>query len=70
VLSVRFALAALKNEEFDVACVPGYALRSSRFAMIATLSFTGASGLSEGESSSSNSPPGGVQRVMSQPMGM
>jgi hypothetical protein len=38
--------------------------------MIAMLDFTGASGLSVGESSSSASPPGGVQRPTSQPMGM
>jgi hypothetical protein len=38
--------------------------------MIAMFFFTGASGLSEGESSSSASPPGGVQRVTSHPMGI
>jgi hypothetical protein len=33
VLSVHFALAALRNAAFDVACVPGYAFLSSMFEM-------------------------------------
>ena len=69
-LSVRFAFAALRNEEFEVACVPGYALRSSRFEITAIFSFTGASGLSDGDNSSSVSAPGGVQRVTSHPIGI
>ncbi len=32
--------------------------------------FTGASGLSDGDNSSSVSPPGGVQRVTSHPIGI
>jgi hypothetical protein len=33
VLSVHFAFAALKNDAFDVACVPGYAFFSSMLLM-------------------------------------
>ena len=69
-LSVRFAFAALKNDAFDVACVPGYAFRSSKLLMIATFFFIAASGSSVGDSSSSVSPPGGVHRVTSQPIGI
>jgi hypothetical protein len=70
VLSVRLAVAALKNAAFEVACVPGYAFRSSIFEITAIFFFTGSSGLSEGDNPSSVSPPGGIQRVTSHPMGI
>jgi hypothetical protein len=64
------AFAALRNAAFEVACVPGYAFRSSRLEITAMFFFTGASELSVGGSSSSESFAGGFQRVMSQPMGI
>ena len=67
---MRRATAALRNPEFDVACVPGYELRSSRFVTTVTCCFTGSRGLSVGESCSSVSADSGVQRAMFEPIGM
>ncbi len=50
-LSVHFAFAALRNDAFDVACVPGYAFFSSRLLMIVSWFATGASDCSVGDSS-------------------
>ena len=69
-LSVCLAFAQLRKEAFEVACVPGYAFLISRFETTLTCCFTGASELRMGDNSSSLSPPGGVQRVMSAPIGM
>ena len=69
-LSVHFALAALRNEAFDVACVPGYAFRSSRLLTTVSWSCTGASGPRLGESCASSPSPGGVHMAMFDPIGM
>jgi hypothetical protein len=48
VLSVHFALAALRNDAFEVACGPGYAFFSSRLLITVSWSATGASDWSVG----------------------
>ena len=69
-LSVTLALAALRKEEFDVACEPGYAGRSSMLVNTESLSFTGSSESRIGESLSRVRSLPGVQRDWSQPIGM
>jgi hypothetical protein len=50
VLSVSLALAQLRNDEFEVAWLPGYAHCKSMLEMTVQWSFTGAIELRIGES--------------------
>ena len=69
-LSVHFAFAALRKDAFEVAWVPGYAFFSSRFVTTLIRSLRAASGLRLGDNSPrAPVPPGGVQRLMSEPIG-
>jgi hypothetical protein len=63
-------LAALKKEEFEVACDPGYAGLNSIFVNTVAWSLTGASESRIGESSSSVLSLRGVHLDWSQPIGM